>query len=174
MSKISKLLPFLAIIVLLQACNIDSDAPFDPDANIGNGDDNNNDAFATEMLAAVNQLRSDGCTCGNTEMPPVPALTWDSKLQAAALRHTTDMSDNDHFEHTGTDGSSAGERISDAGYSWGTYGENIAWGYNSIEAVIEGWKNSEGHCKNMMSANFTQIGVARVENYWTQVFAKPQ
>jgi len=36
--------------------------------------------------------------------------------------------------------------------------------------VIEGWLKSPGHCKNIMSQKYKEMGVARVGNYWTQTF----
>ena len=50
------------------------------------------------------------------------------------------------------------------------YGENIAKGHPTEKAVIEGWLNSEGHCKNIMSPMFKEMGAARVSTYWTQEF----
>ncbi len=64
------------------------------------------------------------------------------------------MKTNNYFSHTGLNGSTAGQRITAAGYTWSAYGENIANGYSSEQAVINGWLGSEGHCKNIMSAEF--------------------
>lgn len=59
----------------------------------------------------------------------LPPLTANAALTAAALAHSNDMATNNFFSHTGSDGSSPGQRISRAGYSYYTYGENIAAGY---------------------------------------------
>ena len=64
---------------------------------------------------------------------------------------------NKYFAHIGSDGSTAGSRIEEAGYNWRTYGENIGQGYKSEEEVIEGWLHSAGHCKNIMSKNFNGL-----------------
>ncbi|MEM6766587.1 MAG: CAP domain-containing protein [Bacteroidota bacterium] len=130
-------------------------------------------SFQATMLDAVNKLRADGCACGNTYYEPVPALRWNSLLEEAAARHTNDMATNDHFSHTGTDGSKLGDRVRETGYTFATAGENIAWGYNSISRVVQGWKESEGHCRNMMNPNITELGASEADNYWTQVLAKP-
>jgi uncharacterized protein YkwD len=76
----------------------------------------------------------------------------------AAYLHSEDMVLNDFFSHTGSDGSSAGQRISRQGYPWRTYGENIAVGYPTVSSVIQGWLGSEGHCRNLMNPAFTEIG----------------
>ncbi len=130
--------------------------------------------FATEMLTAVNVLRAKGCNCGTQVMPPVPALKWNSLLEAASVRHARDMATTKKFSHTGSDGSTMQTRINATGYRWSTIGENIAWGYTSVTSVMAGWTKSAGHCKNMMSANFTEIGAARNANYWVQDFGKPR
>lgn len=125
--------------------------------------------FEQAMLQAINEVRRSGNDCGG----PVDTLSWDSQLAAAAERHAQDMFDNDFFDHQGSDSSSVGMRVTAAGYDWMAVAENIAWGYTSIEAVMQGWQDSPGHCANMMSDSYTQVGVARVGNYWVQVFARP-
>lgn len=70
------------------------------------------------------------------------------------------------LEHTGSDGSSAGVRMSRVGYKWNTWGENIAVGYGSAGAVMQGWLGSDGHCRNIMNANFKDVGVACVRGTW--------
>ncbi|MDB5209147.1 MAG: hypothetical protein JWR72_4222 [Flavisolibacter sp.] len=124
----------------------------------------------TLMLQLVNDARKKGCQCGDTWYPSAPALTWDVLLEKAALNHSKDMYSNNYFSHTSQDGTGAGVRIDVAGYKWKTYGENIAMGYNTEQAVVEGWLKSPGHCQNIMKASFKEMGVAKVGNYWTQDF----
>lgn len=57
-------------------------------------------------------------------------------------------------------------------YGWG---ENIAWGYTSAEAVMQAWLNSPGHRANIENASFKAIGIGVAANttgrlYWTQNF----
>lgn len=174
----------LALVCSLIACETGEDVSPDTSnnpSNVNNNDDDDdddntgqtNDDFATAMLNAVNAWRTSGCTCGSTEMPPVNPLTWNAQLEEAAQVHAKDMNSNEHFSHTGTDGSSAGQRITATGYRWRTWGENIAVGYRDIASVVDGWQKSEGHCKNMMSNNFTEMGAAEEGSYWVQVFARP-
>lgn len=130
--------------------------------------------FKTDMLAYVNALRTKGCKCNGVQMPIVPALKWNTLLEAAALRHAKDMSATNTFSHTGSDGSTMSGRITATGYKWMALAENIASGYPNLLGVINGWVSSAGHCKNMMSANFTELGAAKVGTYWVQDFGKPQ
>jgi len=126
------------------------------------------------MLQLVNEVRATGCTCGTTNMPAVAAVTWNDVLAKAAYDHSVDMKTNNYFSHTGLDGSSPGDRLQAAGYNWQAYGENIAAGYSSEEAVMDAWLHSEGHCKNIMSADFREMGAGREGNYWTQDFGTRQ
>jgi len=126
----------------------------------------------TEILSLVNNLRTSGCLCGATNKPIVGTLAWDTKLEAAAKRHAEDMEKNAHFSHVGTDNSTFSQRITEAGYVWSNCGENIALGQKTNAEVIQSWKNSEGHCLNMMNGAFTHIAVARKGDYWVMVLAK--
>lgn len=123
-----------------------------------------------ELVNLVNTYRTEGCTCGSDRMPAVSKITWNETLAKTAYLHSKDMNDANYFSHTGKDGSSAGDRMERQGYNWRTYGENIAKGYSNEKAVMEGWINSEGHCRNIMNGNFQEMGVGKEGDYWTQVF----
>ncbi len=129
--------------------------------------------FDNQMLAAVNALRKSGVNCGGEMMPPVKPLAWNVKLEKAAVIHALDMDKNNHFSHVGTDGSLPDDRIKSAGYEWAQVGENIGRGYKDVAAAVKGWKESSNHCKQMMSADVTQIGAAQKGSYWCQAFATP-
>lgn len=133
------------------------------------------------LLAAINAARaqSRACAVGGQAMPAVAPLNWNAALATAAQRHSVDMARNDHFDHTGTDGSTAGQRIRDAGYDASAWGENIAAGYASVDAVVAGWLASEGHCRNIMSANHADFGAScvyrsgsRSGSYWATDFGR--
>lgn len=142
--------------------------------NSGNGNNNTgNTSFnvnKTELLQLVNDVRTKGCTCGTTVMPAVGTVIWNDQLAKAAYDHSVDMNKNNYFSHTALDGSDPGQRITAAGYSWDSWGENIAEGFTSEQAVMNGWLGSEGHCKNIMNGGFKDMGVGRDGNYWTQDF----
>ena len=109
----------------------------------------------------MNTVRKSGCNCGDAYYAPVAPVTWNDQLEKASLLHAKDMFQNKYFSHTANDGSNAGERITRAGYSWSTYGENIASGYKNETEVIAGWLSSPGHCRNIMNGNYKEMGVAR-------------
>ena len=125
-----------------------------------------------EMLIQINAIRTAGCTCGNLEFPPVEPFTWNESLTEAAGRHASDMSLNDFYDHTGSDGSTVGKRAKQAGYAWSLIGENLAQGYPSVDATVEAWIKSPGHCRNIMTSSFQEMGVAEHNGYWVQVLAK--
>ena len=58
--------------------------------------------------------------------------------------------------------------------NYGMVGENLASGFKNTDSVIEGWKGSPGHYRNMLEDNFTKIGVGLVKingvYYWVQIF----
>ncbi|MFH8448488.1 CAP domain-containing protein [Streptomyces fungicidicus] len=95
-----------------------------------------------------------------------------STLTGAAQDHSEDMAASGSMSHTGSDGSSPGDRITRAGYSWSTYGENVAYGYSTPEQVMAGWMASPGHKENILNCAFEEIGVglAQPGSYWTQDF----
>ena len=127
-----------------------------------------------EMLAAVNAARAEGARCGDEVHPPVGPLSWNGRLEAAALQHTLDMEANDHFAHVGTDGSTPGDRAQRAGYPWHIVGENIARYQPTVEEVVEDWMASPGHCRQIMDPAFVEMGAAERDRYWTQVFGLPR
>ncbi|KUN04692.1 hypothetical protein AQI95_19335 [Streptomyces yokosukanensis] len=99
-------------------------------------------------------------------------LTLNSELTKAAQAHSADMASHRNMSHTGSDGSSPGERITAAGYQWSAYGENVAYGYATADQVMTGWMNSPGHRANILNCSFKEIGVglAQPGSYWTQDF----
>jgi uncharacterized protein YkwD len=133
-----------------------------------------------KVLSLVNAARSKPRKCGRTKFQPVPPLTLSATLSRAALIHSQDMAKNDFFEHEGSDGSKVGDRTSRVGYRWRAVAENIAIGAETPEIVVEGWLKSPGHCVNIMSPDYTEMGIAYVTEpksepgiYWTQVFGRP-
>lgn len=127
---------------------------------------------AQEVVELTNAVRQEhGCE----------PLTADPALTGAAQAHSDDMATHDYFSHTGRNGSHAGDRITAAGYRWRAWAENIAAGYNSPEAVVEAWMDSEGHRTNILNCELDDIGVgyssaadSTYGTYWTQNFGSPR
>ena len=142
-----------------------------------------NDAagFQAELLERINAWRAAGAVCGSRIYSPSPALNWNNMLQVAAAGHASDMAKNNFFSHTGSDGSSFDQRIAPTGYRLAAGGENIAAGQTSVQAVISTWINSPGHCQNLMSSSYRDVGVAcarsdaaAYSHYWTMDLGREQ
>ncbi|WTN44289.1 CAP domain-containing protein [Streptomyces sp. NBC_00631] len=100
------------------------------------------------------------------------ALTLNTTLSKVAQAHSEDMALHQNMSHSGSDGSSPGDRLTRAGYTWSAYGENVAYGYASPEQVMAAWMASPGHKANILNCTFKEIGVglAQPNSYWTQDF----
>lgn len=138
-------------------------------------------ALEADVFRLTNKARGTARTCGTKKMARVPALTWNAVLAAAAKGHSTDMVAHNFFSHVSSDGTTFDVRITRAGYRWNSLAENIAAGQRTPADVVSGWLNSEGHCRNIMSPNVTELGVGAVPGtsadtyatYWTQDFGRP-
>lgn len=135
------------------------------------------DGVEARVLALVNAARARPQRCGSQAFAPAPPLRLNATLQSVASAHAAEMARYGYFSHTGRDGSTVDGRATLAGYPWRNIGENIAAGQMSADAAVRGWINSPGHCANIMSPAFSEMGAAFVVNlqssagvYWAQVF----
>ena len=79
------------------------------------------------------------------------------------------------FAHERPDGSKYRTVLDQCNVSYSYCGENVAYGYRSPDAVMDGWMNSEGHKANILNERFTKIGVGHYKgsngyDYWSQLF----
>jgi len=168
---------FLFFILFISGCGDE----------IFNDNDIGEAGFKKDIVEFVNLEREEGNWCGDKYYSPAPPVAWNDTLANAAMKHSTDMAQNEFLEHTGSDGSDPGDRILNAGYEWITYGENIAYGSgeifgNTSKGAVKGWMDSPGHCSNIMNPDFIDIGVANVKGhcdgynclYWTMSLATPK
>ena len=87
------------------------------------------------------------------------------------------MAVRNYFSHTSPDGDGVDDRVLGEGYSWSTVAENIAVGYTTAESVVNGWKGSPGHYKNILCSDCDDTGIgvyydgtSKWKYYYTQVF----
>lgn len=120
-------------------------------------------SYESEVIRLVNEIRQQN------GLRPL-AANWE--LSRVARYKSQDMRDNGYFSHNSPTYGTPFQMISAFGLSYRTAGENIAKGYASPQAVVNGWMNSSGHRANILNASYTQIGVGYVSkgNYWTQLF----
>lgn len=102
----------------------------------------------------------------------LPALKADTQLSGVAQKKSEDMRQNNYFSHTSPTYGSPFDMMRDFGVTYKTAGENIAQGQRSAQEVVQAWMNSEGHRKNILSKDFTHIGIGYDSNghHWTQMF----
>ena len=122
-----------------------------------------NEAYEAEVVRLVNAERAKY---------GLSALSLDKGAANAAHVRAKEIVKS--FSHTRPDGRSCFTAASDLGVTYRTAGENIAYGYSTTAKVVEGWMNSEGHRKNILSASFGKIGVGCYSSggvyYWSQFF----
>ena len=120
-------------------------------------------SFAQQVLTLVNRERAAN---------GLSALRLDDTLSRYAAVKSQDMHDNGYFSHTSPTYGSPFDMMKSFGITYNYAGENIAMGYSSPEAVMTAWMNSAGHRANILSANFTTLGVGYGADggYWTQWF----
>ena len=115
-----------------------------------------------EILAAINATRrANGA----------PPWTYNTRLEDAARAQARLMASSDTLSHDL--GTTLRERVTAAGYL-GAVGENVAKGYSSLPAAIEGWLASSGHRSTLLSQRFTEFGLAAARTgggkvYWAMI-----
>lgn len=128
------------------------------------------DRVREEMLVRVNAERRKA---------GLRPLRLNSVLDKAAQRHAEDMLARGYFDHESPSGTTVRERSRTAGYNWSAIGENLAFGQTSVDEVVETWMDSPGHRKNILSRNFSELGVGlalgkgrdgRYQVLWVQNF----
>ena len=120
-------------------------------------------SFAQQVLTLVNRERAAN---------GLSALRLDDTLSRYAAVKSQDMHDNGYFSHTSPTYGPPFDMMKSFGITYNYAGENIAMGYSTPDAVMTAWMNSAGHRANILSANFTTLGVGYVADggYWTQWF----
>lgn len=110
----------------------------------------------------------------------LPALSYNTTMEHYARIKSKDMGDNGYFSHEDLQGKLITEQMKADGVSYRAWGENIAYiqGMNDNSALatkfMDNWMNSSGHRANILSTNFSSIGIGvyKIGNtyYATQEF----
>lgn len=119
----------------------------------------------SEMLNLINQARA-----GDNLAP----LTADTELANVARIKSQDMIDNNYFSHNSPTYGNPFDMLKNFGIKYIKAGENIA-GNVGVKEAHEALMNSPGHRKNIMSPDYTHIGIGIKEggqygNMFTQMF----
>jgi len=136
--------------------------------------------LSARVLELVNQARARGARCGERAFAPAPPVQLSNLLANVAYSHAADMASHGYFEHQDLEGHTPADRVRAAGYREKLVGENIAYGPQTADEVVQGWMESPGHCENIMDARFADMGVAFALGksgkrglYWVQDLAAP-
>ena len=118
-------------------------------------------------LDLVNELRRNR---GLGSLAASAELTHAAQMQAANLARTGTLS------HTGPDGSTPLDRALKSGFKAAMAAENVAGGQPTLVEAMRSWRESDTHLRNLLLADATHMGVARVDDprsplktYWTLV-----
>lgn len=107
-------------------------------------------------------------------------LRLEPRLNKAAALLAGDMSKHDRMSHYGPNGAGIEQRLTTVGYDYSVAAENIGVGQQTVEEMVEGWKKSPSHAKNMLLPEARDIGIAmtqrpdsRFKTFWTLVVGAP-
>ena len=151
---------FFLTSLLFISCNSDDDTP------------TNETDITNSVLIEINKLRATGCKCGADDMSAVPALVSNPLLTKTAAIYADDMNARNYFSHISPEGTSPIQRASAVGYTGKYVGEVIARNYSTSAEVVIGWKNSEEHCKAMMSNTYVEMGAGKSGKIWVANLGK--
>lgn len=105
------------------------------------------------MIDLINKARSEA---------GLSPLAVDLELSKVARLKSQDMTDKDYFSHDSPTYGSPFDMMKRFGIRYRTAGENIACNQNA-ESAHQALMNSEGHRANILSRDFTHIGIGIVE-----------
>ncbi|CAN1723916.1 CAP domain-containing protein [Hyphomicrobium sp. 1Nfss2.1] len=107
-------------------------------------------------------------------------LKLNAELTEAAKAHSRDLAKWDRISHYGSDGSNPWDRVKRTGYHARLAAENVGTGQVNFTEVMRGWKESQGHNKNLLLPDATHMGIALVQDprtefksFWTLVIGSP-
>ena len=120
-----------------------------------------------QLLDLTNQSRANS---------GLPQLRMDPRLCRAARLHSANMARFNSMSHS-LNGKSHQHRTMEAGYPSGMVAENICYSQANPQAAINTWLNSSGHRANMLSYQYSDLGVgigysSNGQPYYTQVFGR--
>lgn len=125
-------------------------------------------SLGAEAVRDINRARAD------VGLAP---LSVDLRLVRAAAGHAAHLAKTGRVEHRGDGGSTPAERVGASGYVWSFVAENVAAGYASAAAVVQGWLESPSHRANMLSPEAHHVGIGYVQvpdgryrHFWTAAF----
>ncbi len=178
----------VTIVSILTACGQIASSPTHPKDDLA---PLSGDATATglhsEMLSAINTVRTQGTTCNGKSQGGVARVSWNEKLAGAAKTQVKDILNRANSgeinlatqapPHVDSAGNRVDDRAHDQGYSFKKVGEILASVSNGspfINGVIQGWQGSNSHCAAIMASSFEEVGIYFEDGVWAAVFGDPR
>ncbi|OHA52893.1 MAG: hypothetical protein A2991_01865 [Candidatus Terrybacteria bacterium RIFCSPLOWO2_01_FULL_58_14] len=127
----------------------------------------------TDLFSAINAERT---------ARGLPALAWDADVASVAQERSDDMAALGYFSHTSPTGETAFSLMDARGIPYGWAGENLARNNypadQQVAVAIQDLMASAPHCDNLLSANYTYLGVGVAQDgagmvYYTMIFIGP-
>ncbi len=129
-------------------------------------------SFNSDFVKAINSIRQEGCHCGGKFLSAAGLVGYNDLLALSAYNHARDIRRQRRLNHFSSYGLNIGQRIDKVGYRWHVVGENLAFGHESIDEVLDAWVDSETHCQLLMDDRFEDVGFAKLGPYWVLHFGK--
>lgn len=121
--------------------------------------------FSDQMLSTIYPNLVATLSNKNRQNANLNTLTYNPKLEEAARLKAEDMMIKGYFAHVSPDGTTPWHWIKEAGYNYRYAGENLAINFSDSSDVTDAWMKSPSHRANILSSNFTEIGVATVKGF---------
>ena len=106
-----------------------------------------------QILKLVNEERA--------KIGVVP-LIWEENRVEVGRAHSEDMFARGYFSHYSPEGKDVGNRLEEAGITYGIAGENLALA-PGIQSAHEGLINSSGHRRNILDPAFKRVGIGVID-----------
>ncbi len=98
----------------------------------------------------------------------LPALNANQAINAVAQYRSQDMIDRDYFSHQTPEGKNISNILQEFGVMFAACGENIQYAsppsWANPELFFNSWMDSDLHRANILSGNFSQIGIGISNN----------
>ena len=120
--------------------------------------------YAEQLRDAPESQATDEAIDYLERRAPAPPLQFNAGLRISAARHAVDEGEHGAFTHTGSDGSSAGQRMHRAGVWAGMMAEEMSAGEETADDIVRQLIIDEdvpdrGHRNDLMDPFLKQAGV---------------
>ncbi|MGI5998989.1 MAG: CAP domain-containing protein [Lutispora sp.] len=138
----------------------------------GGGTTPTEDTAGTGVMTAEERRILELCNAERAKVG-APALKANNDLTKLARMKSKDMIDKGYFSHQSPTYGSPFDMMRNYGISYMYAGENLAQN-TTADRAFQAWMKSEGHRKNILNPNFTELGVGIASmdgsNMYTQLF----